>query len=89
MSTLADTNNFRCTIKDRIATIALDSILQRRRTARGIPIAAIGLTVLATVEEFAQLWVTTRTFDLLDLVCNGIGIAIGCWWCCRHRGHAA
>ena len=30
---------------------------------------------IATIEEFSQLWIASRTFDWLDLCCNYLGIA--------------
>ncbi len=35
-----------------------------------IPLGTLALLVLATVEEFSQMFFIHRTFDLLDLVCN-------------------
>jgi hypothetical protein len=31
------------------------------------------------LEEFSQLWFRSRTFDLLDLLADGIGILLGGW----------
>lgn len=36
----------------------------------------VSLLALATVEEFSQLWFANRTFDLLDLSCNYLGIVV-------------
>lgn len=34
------------------------------------------MLVVATVEEFSQIFVPKRTFDLLDLSCNYLGIMV-------------
>jgi polysaccharide biosynthesis protein VpsQ len=37
------------------------------------------IAVTMTIEEFSQIWVPTRTFDLLDLSANYLGISIAGW----------
>lgn len=44
-----------------------------------IPLGTLSLLVLATVEEFSQVFFVHRTFDLLDLVCNVSGILLLGW----------
>ncbi len=44
------------------------------------------LVVLATIEEFSQIWVSTRSFSLGDLACNYVGIVLFGWLATRvHR----
>jgi VanZ family protein len=40
--------------------------------------------ILGTVLEFAQLWVNTRSFDLADIVANGLGV-FAAWLLFRGR----
>jgi polysaccharide biosynthesis protein VpsQ len=37
------------------------------------------IAVVMTIEEFSQIWMPTRTFDLLDLSANYLGISIAGW----------
>lgn len=39
-----------------------------------VQLGGLVILVLITVEEFSQLWLTSRTFDLGDLFANGLGI---------------
>lgn len=41
--------------------------------------ASFGVFCFMTVEEFSQIWIATRNFDLLDLTFNYIGIGIASW----------
>jgi VanZ family protein len=41
------------------------------------------LLVLVTIEEFSQIWISTRTFSWLDLVCNYLGIVVFGWLAVR------
>lgn len=40
---------------------------------------SICVFIPTALEEFSQLFLITRTFDLLDLLADGIGIALGGW----------
>ena len=43
----------------------------------------VGSTIVfcgITVEEFSQIWITNRTFDLIDLTFNYIGVFIASWF---------
>jgi len=44
-----------------------------------LPLGTLALLVLATAEEFSQMFLVHRTFDLLDLVCNISGILLLGW----------
>jgi len=44
-----------------------------------IPLGTLVLLVFAAVEEFSQIFIVTRTFDLLDLACNFGGILLLGW----------
>ena len=44
------------------------------------------LLVLATIEEFVQIWVPTRSFSLGDLACNYLGIVLFGWLAARIHG---
>mgnify|MGYP000613273912 CR=1 FL=1 len=44
-----------------------------------ILVASFGVFCFMTVEEFSQIWIDNRTFDLLDLTANYIGIGIASW----------
>ena len=73
---------------DKIGHLALFAILTwlldagafrgRRGKLRSICILLSALTasVLATIEEISQIWITNRTFDLGDLSASLIGIAL-------------
>jgi hypothetical protein len=41
--------------------------------------ASFGVFCFMTIEEFTQIWIDNRTFDLLDLTFNYIGIGIASW----------
>lgn len=57
----------------------------RRVKVGGVRLLAGSLVVmlLVTVEEFSQLYVASRSFDLIDLLCDGLGILLfgrlACW----------
>ena len=44
-----------------------------------ILVASFGVFCFMTVEEFSQIWIVNRTFDLVDLTFNYIGIGIASW----------
>ncbi len=53
-----------------------------------VQLGGLVILVLITLEGFSQLWFTSRTFDLGDLLANGLGIlAAECFarWRERHR----
>ncbi len=35
---------------------------------------------LITIEEFSQIWISRRNFDLIDLACNYLGISIASYF---------
>jgi polysaccharide biosynthesis protein VpsQ len=37
------------------------------------------IAVAMTIEEFSQIWIPNRTFDLMDLAANYLGISIAGW----------
>jgi polysaccharide biosynthesis protein VpsQ len=37
------------------------------------------IAVTMTIEEFSQIWIPNRTFDLIDLAANYLGISIAGW----------
>jgi polysaccharide biosynthesis protein VpsQ len=37
------------------------------------------IAVTMTIEEFSQIWIPNRTFDLVDLAANYLGISIAGW----------
>jgi polysaccharide biosynthesis protein VpsQ len=37
------------------------------------------IAVTMTIEEFSQIWISTRTFDLIDLSANYLGISMAGW----------
>ncbi len=41
---------------------------------------------LVTIEEFSQIFIDNRTFDLIDLGANYIGIAIASWAILKMKG---
>ena len=43
---------------------------------RNLLVGTIGITIFITLEEFSQIWISTRTFELIDLSANYLGIAI-------------
>lgn len=44
-----------------------------------ILVASFAVFCFMTIEEFSQIWIDNRTFDLLDLTANYIGIGIASW----------
>jgi polysaccharide biosynthesis protein VpsQ len=51
-----------------------------RQILLGCSIVAVAITI----EEFSQIWIPSRTFDLVDLAANYFGIGIAGWvWLCR------
>lgn len=43
---------------------------------RDILKGSVFIFILITLEEFSQIWISTRTFDLIDLSANYVGILI-------------
>ena len=43
------------------------------------------VAVLMTLEEVSQLWIATRSFDLIDLLANYLGILVAEWLARRCR----
>jgi len=41
--------------------------------------ACLVLAVLMALEEFSQIWIPARSFDLLDLTAGYLGVALGAW----------
>lgn len=57
----------------------MNLLLRNRKVSIGKWAILLGSTLvfaLMTVEEFSQMFVSTRTFDLMDLACNYVGIFI-------------
>jgi len=55
----------------------MNLLLRNRKVSTGKWAILLGSTfvfVLMTIEEFSQMFVSTRSFDLLDLACNYAGI---------------
>lgn len=48
-----------------------------------VQLGGLMILVLITLEEFSQLWFTSRTFDLGDLLANGLGIFAAEWFARR------
>jgi polysaccharide biosynthesis protein VpsQ len=46
---------------------------------RKILLGCLIIAVIMTIEECSQLWILTRTFDLIDLSANYLGISIAGW----------
>lgn len=42
-----------------------------------LPVATLVVVVVAILEEISQRFIAGRTFDLLDLAADGVGIAVG------------
>ncbi len=42
-------------------------------------VVSIVIFVIITLEEFSQMFIANRTFDLLDLSANYLGIAVASW----------
>ena len=51
----------------------------RCREWRGWLVGSVVVGTLVTIEEFSQLWMTSRTFDLLDLAADFAGILSFGW----------
>jgi VanZ family protein len=47
-----------------------------KRFNQNILLGTLLVTFIITLEEFSQNWISTRNFDLVDLLANYIGIAI-------------
>jgi polysaccharide biosynthesis protein VpsQ len=44
-----------------------------------ILLGCIIIAIAMTLEEFSQIWIPSRTFDLIDMAANYVGIAIAGW----------
>jgi polysaccharide biosynthesis protein VpsQ len=67
-----------------IGTLAylLNYALADRLTKIGnykILLGCLIIAVAMTIEEFSQIWIPNRTFDLMDLAANYLGISIAGW----------
>jgi VanZ family protein len=47
-----------------------------KRFNQNLLVGTIAITIFITLEECSQIWISTRTFDLIDLSANYIGIGI-------------
>ncbi len=47
---------------------------------KSVLLGSLGVFVFCTVEEFSQYFVPTRTFDLIDLFANYVGIFLGSYF---------
>ncbi|MEM8524019.1 MAG: VanZ family protein [Bacteroidota bacterium] len=57
----------------------MNLVLKNRKVSLGSWVVLLGSTAvftLMTIEEFSQLFVATRNFELLDLACNYAGIFV-------------
>ncbi len=72
---------------------ALVDLALRRRDVGRVPLGPAVVLALVTLEEVSQRWMSTRTFDLLDLAADVAGIvaftalgrALAGWWAGRAR----
>lgn len=55
---------------------------------RSVSIASILVFFFITLEEFSQIWIPSRTADLMDLICSYLGIFCFEFWR-RNRGNSA
>ena len=64
-----------------ILTFLVDAAFPREvRIARtNILLGSLVIAILAILEEFSQIFVSYRTFDLVDLTCTLLGIACADW----------
>lgn len=46
---------------------------------KSIPIVSVALLIFAAAEECSQALFSTRTPDLIDLLCSGLGVCLGSW----------
>jgi polysaccharide biosynthesis protein VpsQ len=44
-----------------------------------ILLGCVIIAVAITLEEFSQIWIPSRTFDLIDMAANYAGIVIASW----------
>jgi VanZ family protein len=51
----------------------------------GVPSGTVFVAVVALLEESSQRFIPGRTFDLLDLAADAIGIALGTWLALRRE----
>lgn len=65
-----------------IATYLGHRVIQRRHLRVGrwsLPLFPLGFALWTGVEEVIQQFSPNRTLDLGDLICSGLGIALGYW----------
>jgi polysaccharide biosynthesis protein VpsQ len=63
-------------------TFLLNYALNGRMLGIGGQKVLLGCSIVAvaiTIEEFSQIWIPIRTFDLVDLAANYLGIAMAGW----------
>ncbi len=70
-----------------VVNLALGSPTFHSWRVLGVPIllGTVVVTPLVVAEEFSQLFVASRTFDWIDLICDFIGIAAANWLAYRTR----
>ena len=62
-----------------ILAFLLDNALKERNYKmfkRALPVALVWVLIFATIEEFSQIWIPSRNFDLLDLAADVIGVIL-------------
>lgn len=59
------------------AALAVLALGRRRSPRRAAQLGGGCVGVLVLAEEISQHWIPTRSFDLLDLMADALGIAIG------------
>ena len=72
-----------------VATLALPRPVARAGLAASVPLGALVVLVLVTLEEASQARFPGRTLSALDLAASYAGIAAGAWAARRMRGPAA
>lgn len=62
-----------------VISLALGGPATRRTPTRASLLGGVGVFVVVLGEELSQIFVETRTFDLLDLTADALGIALGAY----------